>query len=226
VTLARVVRVFTDPAGKHGNPLGIVENAPAVVPDPEHRQALAAALGYSETVFIDDPDKAEIVIYSPRRMVPFAGHAAVGAAWTIARLTGQHPEALHMPGGDAPTWAHPDGVWVRASLALTPPWWHERLADAARVDALTGPLSPAQDMTQLWAWIDEPAGIIRVRTFAARIGITEDEACGTGAMRLAAALGRRLTLHHGEGSVIHAQPGPPGHADIGGHVTEDEPRIV
>ncbi|MEX5636818.1 hypothetical protein [Parafrankia sp. FMc2] len=39
-----------------------------------------------------------------------------------------------------------------------------------------------------------------------------------------ATLGRRLRIHHGQGSVIHAQPGAPGHADVGGRVTEDEPR--
>ncbi len=81
-------------------------------------------------------------------------------------------------------------------------------------------------MTQLWAWQDETAGTMRVRTFASRAGIPEDEACGSGAMRIAAALGRQLTLHHGRGSIIHAKPGPPGYADIGGQVTEDEPRTV
>lgn len=85
----RVVRVFTDEHGRSGNPLGIVADAATSLADPDARQALAAALGYSETVFIDAPEKGEIVIYSPRRQVPFAAHAAVGAAWIIARLTGQ-----------------------------------------------------------------------------------------------------------------------------------------
>jgi hypothetical protein len=89
------------------------------------------------------------------------------------------------------------------------------------VEALTGPLSPNQDMTQLWAWEDEAAGVMRVRTFASRVGIAEDEACGSGAMRMAAAFGRCLVLHHGRGSIIHAKPGPPGYADIGGYVAED-----
>jgi predicted PhzF superfamily epimerase YddE/YHI9 len=93
--------------------------------------------------------------------------------------------------------------------------------DPEDVEALTGPLDSSQDMTQVWAWEDEAAGIMRVRTFAARAGIPEDEACGTGAMRMAAAFGRSLTLHHGKGSVILANPGQPGYADIGGLVSED-----
>ncbi len=64
-------------------------------------------------------------------------------------------------------------------------------------------------MTQLWAWADETAGVMRVRTFASRVGLPEDEACGSGAMRLAAAHGRALTLIHGRGSIIYAKPGPP-----------------
>ncbi|WP_322761278.1 PhzF family phenazine biosynthesis protein [Frankia sp. Cr2] len=226
VVTVRVVRVFTDHAGRHGNPLGIIENAPVTVPDRDRRQAIAAALGYSETVFIDDPDKALITIYTPLRELPFAGHPAVGAAWMIARLTGAHPEVLRMPGGDAATWTDQDGVWVRAPLAITPPWWHERLTSAEQVDALTGPINPAQEMTQVWAWQDETTGTVRARTFAGRLGIVEDEATGSASMRLAAALGRRLIIHHGHGSIVHAEPGPPGHAAIGGHVTEDDPRSL
>jgi predicted PhzF superfamily epimerase YddE/YHI9 len=94
-------------------------------------------------------------------------------------------------------------------LGTTSSWWHERLDSATQVDELDGPLVPEQDATQLWAWQDESAGIVRVRTFAARFGSPEDEACGSGAMRLAAALGRRLLMNHGKGSVIHAAPGPP-----------------
>jgi predicted PhzF superfamily epimerase YddE/YHI9 len=221
VVTARVVRVFTDPHGHHGNPLGIIEHPAGF--DPDERQAIAAELGHSETVFLDNPDTAQISIYSPRRHVPFAGHAAVGAAWTLARITGHHPPVLRMAGGNAPSWTDEHGVWVRAPLAITPPWWAERLDDHHQIDKLTGPLSPDQDMTQLWAWIDEPTGTARARTYAARVGIPEDEACGSGAMRLAATLGRRMTIHHGEGSIIHAAPGPPGHADIGGHATEDQP---
>lgn len=218
----RIVRVFTNERGEFGNPLAIIEGNAA--PDPEHRQAIAKALGYSETVFIDDLPMASIRIFGRTREVPFAGHAAVGAAWFIAQITGECPSILRTTAEDANAWTDADGIWVRSSLAGTPAWWHERLPNASDVDALAGPLSPSQDMTQLWAWKDEAAGTVRVRTFATRVGIVEDEACGSGAMRMAAALGRRLTLHHGRGSVIYARPGTPGYADVGGRVVEDEPR--
>jgi predicted PhzF superfamily epimerase YddE/YHI9 len=81
-------------------------------------------------------------------------------------------------------------------------------------------------MTQLWAWINEDQGSMRVRTFASRAGLAEDEACGSGAMRMAAAFGRPLTLYHGRGSIIFARPGPPGFAAIGGYVAEDAPRNI
>jgi predicted PhzF superfamily epimerase YddE/YHI9 len=216
----RVVRVFTNAEGKYGNPLGVIEDGPSV-PEPERRQAMATELGFSESIFIDNPDDAVIRIYSGKREVPFAGHAAVGAAWLLGRITGTVPAKLRTAAGDAKTWEKDGATWVRSSLSTTPAWWHERLRTPAEVEALTGPLDPSQDMTQLWAWEDEAAGIMRVRTFAARAGIPEDEACGSGAMRMAAALGRPLTLHHGHGSVILANPGPPGYADVGGYVAED-----
>jgi predicted PhzF superfamily epimerase YddE/YHI9 len=114
-----------------------------------------------------------------------------------------------------------DDVWVRGPLASAPPWWHERLESAEAVEKLSGPLVPEQDATQLWAWEDEAAGIVRVRVFAQRFGIVEDEACGSASMRLAAALGRRLTIHHGDGSIVLAQPGPPSYAEVGGRVVTD-----
>jgi predicted PhzF superfamily epimerase YddE/YHI9 len=225
VVKVRVLRVFTNEDHAFGNPVGVIEDG-GIVRDPTARQAIAAALGYSESVFIDDVDDSMIHIYSGRREVPFAGHAAVGAAWFLAQVTSRMPDFLRAAGGVAPVWTEGGITWVRSSLASTPPWWHERLSSPAEVDALTGPLAPVQDMTQLWAWEDEAAGTMRVRTFASRVGITEDEACGSGAMRMAAAFGRRLTLHHGRGSIVHAKPGPPGYADIGGRVTEDSPRTV
>ncbi|MFZ3343747.1 PhzF family phenazine biosynthesis protein, partial [Mycobacterium sp.] len=47
-----VLRVFTDGAGNFGNPLGVVDAAKV---GPDQRQAVAAQLGYSETIFVDLP---------------------------------------------------------------------------------------------------------------------------------------------------------------------------
>jgi predicted PhzF superfamily epimerase YddE/YHI9 len=219
------LRVFVDEHQQCGNPLGVVEDFEGAL-NTEDRQSLAAELGYSETVFVNDPDRSEIRIFGKLHEVPFAGHAAVGAAWFLRVLTGRAPTVLRTACGDVSTWEESGATWVRSALATTPPWWHERLSSVAELEAIDGPLSESQDMTQLWAWQDEQAGIMRVRTFASRAGIREDEACGSGAMRIAAAFGRSLTLRHGQGSVILARPGSPGFADIGGLVVEDASRTA
>jgi predicted PhzF superfamily epimerase YddE/YHI9 len=222
----RVVRVFADDRGRFGNPLGIVVSVDQPR-DSAGRLSVARELGYSETAFLDDVDQAAVSFYSGRREVPFAGHAAVGVAWLLRKLTGSAPELLRTAsGGEVPSWVSGGATWVRSALATTPAWWHERLDSPETIEALRGPLSPVQDMTQVWAWLNEAEGSMRVRTFASRAGIEEDEACGSGAMRMAAAFGRPLTLHHGRGSVIYAQPGPSGYADIGGRVVEDDHRTI
>jgi PhzF family phenazine biosynthesis protein len=71
-----LLRVFTDAAGRHGNPLAVVLDGPAI-PEPEHRQKLAARLGLSEAVFVDDPDQATLRIYTPTVELPFAGRPVV-----------------------------------------------------------------------------------------------------------------------------------------------------
>jgi len=221
----RVLRAFANVNHEHGNRLGVIEDG-ASLPDLEARTTAARALGYSESVVIEDPETATVRMYSARKEVPFAGHAAVGVSWLLGQMTGHVPTVLRTAAGEAPTWQEDGITWVRSTLRTTPAWWHERLSGADDVEALHGPQSPLQDMTQLWAWIDEPGGIMRVRTFAAKVGVDEDEACGSGAMRMAAAHGRSLTLIHGGGSIIYAKPGPPGYADVGGHVVEDAPRTV
>jgi predicted PhzF superfamily epimerase YddE/YHI9 len=54
--------------------------------------------------------------------------------------------------------------------------------------------------------------------FPVNIGIQEDEATGAHAVRLAAQLGRRITIRQGKGSLILAEPQPDGSVEIGGRV--------
>ena len=71
----RVLRVFTrDGAG--GNPLGVHDG---ILGDNE-MQAVAAELGYSETVFLGDPLDGVVParIFTPSYEMPFAGHPLVG----------------------------------------------------------------------------------------------------------------------------------------------------
>ncbi|MFE2610202.1 PhzF family phenazine biosynthesis protein, partial [Streptomyces mirabilis] len=66
-----VLRVFCGPGGEHGNELGVVREG-SVMPDPEERQAFAAKLGFSETVFVADPRRrgGPKNTPTPRRPVP------------------------------------------------------------------------------------------------------------------------------------------------------------
>ncbi len=81
-----VLRVFTDPDGNHGNPLGVVDNSTVA---PEDRQRIATELGYSETIFIDMPEAgastAHARIFTPAVELPFAGHPTVGRLVVAAR---------------------------------------------------------------------------------------------------------------------------------------------
>ena len=91
--LVDVVRVFTDEDGGFGNELGIVESSERTR---DREQQLAAALGFSETVFVDDVTeaRARIRIFTPAGELPFAGHPSVGVAWWFAQRgipVVQHP---------------------------------------------------------------------------------------------------------------------------------------
>ena len=55
-------------------------------------------------------------------------------------------------------------------------------------------------MHYVWAWLDEEAGRVRTRMFAPGLGIRTDEATGSAAIRLTAALGRDLQIEQGAGS--------------------------
>jgi predicted PhzF superfamily epimerase YddE/YHI9 len=222
----QVLRVFTDDADRFGNPLGVVLE-PAGLPDPQ-RQAIAAELGFSETAFVDDVDDARVQLFTPACELGFAGHPLVGLSWLLARETGRPPELLRpiRLAAPVPTFVEDSVPWVRAATADAPPWDHLRLDTAAEVDQARPTQDGPWQHTQVWSWLDEPAGIVRARTFAPAFGVLEDEACGSASLLLAAALGRRLTVRHGRGSVIRGRPASPGWAELGGRVVADGTRTL
>jgi predicted PhzF superfamily epimerase YddE/YHI9 len=55
-----------------------------------------------------------------------------------------------------------------------------------------------------------------------RIGVAEDEATGSAAVRLCARLGRELDIRQGRGSRIVARPRADGWVEIGGRSVLDE----
>ncbi|MEU0737567.1 hypothetical protein ABZ509_35680, partial [Streptomyces lavendulocolor] len=70
-----VVAVFCGGDGRHGNPLGVVRDGRSH-PDEASRQAFAKQLGFSETVFVDDPEVDRLPVRRVRDLPPLARRRA------------------------------------------------------------------------------------------------------------------------------------------------------
>lgn len=210
VTDYDVLRVFCGPGGGYGNELGVVREG-SVMPDRAERQEFAAKLGFSETVFVDDPERGVIDIYTPALRLPFAGHPCVGAGWLL-----DVPE-LVTPAGAVGVRLDGEFSWIEARAEWVPPRTLRRYASAAEVEALEVP--PSGEWIYAWAWEDEAGGRVRARAFPGRNdGIEEDEATGAAALLLTRQLGRALNITQGRGSQILTAPQPNDWVEVGGRV--------
>lgn len=206
--------------GSGGNPLGVFLDGETIAES--ERQSVAADLGFSETVFVDDIERGEVRIFTPGTELPFAGHPLVGTAWLLEN-EGHEVWMLRPPAGDVAVRIVGDLTFVTGRPEWAPVFDHIQLESPAEVDALTGP-PDGHDLAGAWAWEDEAAGRVRVRVFPVRFGIEEDEATGAHAVRMAALLDRPLTINQGEGSVIVAEPQPDGSVEIAGRTELVETR--
>jgi predicted PhzF superfamily epimerase YddE/YHI9 len=211
-----VLRVFVNEDGEWGNPLGVFLDDEAFAEG--DRQNVAAELGFSETVFVENRANGRIRIHTPAVELPFAGHPAVGTAWLLAHL-GEPVQALRVPAGELEVSYEGDATFVAAQPEWAPPFEYVQLGAPANVKALNGP--PGSGNTYAWAWIDEAAGTIRARAFVPEAGIVEDEATGSAALALCARLSRPIVVHQGHGSVIVAGPLAGGLAAVGGSARLD-----
>jgi predicted PhzF superfamily epimerase YddE/YHI9 len=202
-------RVFTAVDRCRGNDVLVIicrGLPPAVV-----RQEVARSAGTAATTFVD-VDRGAVRIHNRLLERSFAGHPLLGTA-AVLRELGPAPNSLTVPAGELRVWAEDDMQWLHAPDGWSPRTRHRQVDTPAAVEALTGP--PADEPVQVWAWVDEPMGVVRARQFAPSEGKDEDEACGSASMVLAAALGRPLTVIHGKGSMIYVRPRATG-MDLGG----------
>ncbi|MET8092021.1 PhzF family phenazine biosynthesis protein [Micromonospora sp. NPDC005220] len=219
-----VLRVFCGPGGQCGNQLGVVLDGPAVAAG-QDRQAVAARLGFSETVFVDDAGTGVVDIHTPSVRLPFAGHPLVGTSWLLSRRHAS-PALLHPPAGPVPTWQEGEFTWIRGRAQWAPDRLMQQYASAEEICALPGP-PPGEGWLYAWAWQDQAAGRVRTRGFPRRgDGIIEDEATGASAIVLTAELRRALNITQGKGSQILTRPGPDDTVEVGGRVTLEETRTL
>ena len=206
-----ILKVFVGESGG-GNPLGVFLGG-REVPEGD-RQRVAAELGFSETVFVEDPGRGELRIFTPQTELPFAGHPLVGTAWLLAE-EGLRVPVLRPPAGEVPVRFEGDLTFISGKPEWAPSFEHIEFGSPAEVAALEGP-PEGKDLVGVWAWQDREAGVVRARVFAPRVGVEEDEATGAHAVRLAARLGRKLVIRQGKGSVILAEPKANGSVEISG----------
>lgn len=222
-TQVEVVRVFTDATGQWGNALGIARGGDVAGVD---HQELAARLGYSETVVVENPtdDIARMRIYTPAIELPFAGHPTVGAAWWLADQ-GTPVTTLEVPAGPVAVDAADGLTWVRARAEWAPDFTFHEFDDLELLRTLH-PADFDSGQHYVWAWTDRARGTVRSRMFAPAMGIAEDEATGAAAIALTARLERDLDITQGQGSQLFTRHDPGGWVDLGGRVVPDHPVVL
>ena len=133
-------------------------------------------------MFVDDAERGELRIFTPEVELPLAGHPLVGVGVAAARARDSTCRCCGRPparcrcgfdGGLVHVVGQPGvGAAVRVPRSSDSP---------AEVDALDG-APEGYGLVGVWAWIDEPAGLIRERVFVPEAGVEEDEATGSAAL--------------------------------------------
>jgi hypothetical protein len=193
-----VLRGFCGEDGGGGNPLGVFLEGAEV--RAEDRQWIAAELGFSETVFVDDAGRGEIRIFTPATELPFAGHPVVGTAWLLARERGA-VAWLRPPAGEAGR--------ERADLRRRPPGVDARVrVRGGRVGGGSGGARRASCGPRCRRGLgvgregrrgDPRAGL------RAALQDRRGEATGSAAITLSALIGSELEIRQGAGSRILAR---------------------
>ena len=212
---AHTVHVFTNNNNRFGNPLGIIEDEKMQI-DTKHRQQIATKLNYSETVFINNRKSGNISIFSPIQECPFSMYAALGVAWYIKNKLNTQINELVSKDQRIIVSFDAQKTWVRSKISILPDWNFIEYQTPNEIESLQVNDFLDKKHVMVWAWIDKQKGMIRARTFASDWGIPEDEANGSGAIRLADKLQKNITIIHGKGSIIYAKPIDQNYGKVGG----------
>lgn len=211
------LKVFVDKKGNFGDVATIVIDDRRQLSDSK-RIEITRELQTAETVFINDIKHAEISIMHYDGEIDFAGVGALAAAWQISQLKGEPIKVMKSRGGVIHISHLDDLVLVIAATNTLPPWKFKKVATPNEVLENTAAKAKNLEHTMVWAWENESQGSIRARTFANDWGIPEAEGNGSGAMKLAAMLGRSVEITHGKGSVIYARHISDKNVALGGRV--------
>jgi PhzF family phenazine biosynthesis protein len=154
-----------------GNPAGVWVGE--ILPSPEEMQAIAANLGFSETVFIAPLEGSERTVryYSPEAEVTFCGHATIAAGVLLGETSGDGTYQLSTLVGVVPVDVRTRGDLREASLTSIEPQQAEA-TDALVSEALA---------TLQWDWSDLDPSIPPAKAYA-------------GAWHLVLAVARQETL--------------------------------
>lgn len=170
-TLHRLAAFSHDPKG--GNPAGVwIGDA---LPDPAEMQAIAAEVGYSETIFLAPATgrAREVRYYSPEAEVSFCGHATIAAGVALGETDGPGRYLLSTTVGEVPVEVGSDEGRLRAELTSVAPR-HEPLPDALldetlallgwRRDELDPTIPPAKAYAGAWHLLLAAADARRLET--------------------------------------------------------------
>jgi predicted PhzF superfamily epimerase YddE/YHI9 len=215
-----VLRVFCDARWGFGNPLGVFLDGEEI-PE-ERRQDVAAELGFSETVFVDDAASGRMRIFTPGLELDFAGHPSVGTAWLLGKERAP-VSVLRPPAGEVAVRVDGGRTFVAGRPEWGPDWKLIQFEDALAVEETTAP-PEGEELACVWAWVDDAEGTVRSRCFSLEDGVGEDEATGSAAICLASALERDIEILQGRGSRLDASYLGDGRAEVGGRVALDEVR--
>jgi trans-2,3-dihydro-3-hydroxyanthranilate isomerase len=220
-----VLRVFSR-GEVGGNHLGVVTDVTGL--DAPAMQEIAAALGFSETVFLDWtlPGVPRARIFTPAAEIPFAGHPLVGAGGVLGAMGPGTARRVACGIGEVPFRFEGDMVWIEVPMseevaAATPDpaavaglpvavgAWLVRLPlrylvlKAASVAEVEG-ARPDFGCLRAAPWegtllFARAAGVVRARFFAPGLGVPEDPATGSAAVAFASV---RRFAGEAEGSVV------------------------